>query len=91
MDKKFYQAEWNARHVVGTRITKTVLLTLIVIFALGMALPNPASAWQMDIPLDQALVLEGGESTNPRQYDPIPRMVQATSASLADWSRSIRN
>ncbi len=70
MDKKFYQAEWNARHVVGTRITKTVLLTLIVIFALGMALPNPASAWQMDIPLDQALVLEGGESTNPRQYDP---------------------
>ena len=29
-----------------------------------------ASAWQIDIPLDQALVLEGGESTNPRTYDP---------------------
>jgi len=32
--------------------------------------PLMQRAGQTDIPLDQALVLEGGESTNPRQYDP---------------------
>ena len=31
---------------------------------------NPAPAWQNDIPLEQALVLAGGETTNPREYDP---------------------
>jgi oligopeptide transport system substrate-binding protein len=31
---------------------------------------NPASALQIDVPLDQALVLAGGESTNPRSFDP---------------------
>ena len=30
----------------------------------------PRQAWQTDVPLDQALVLAGGESTNPRDYDP---------------------
>jgi oligopeptide transport system substrate-binding protein len=45
-------------------------LFVIVIFAFNLPAPNPASAWQTDIPLNQALVLEGGESTNPRQYDP---------------------
>src|SRR4030095_2916856 len=85
MAKKFYQTERNARHTVEARMTKTVLLTLIVIFALGMTMLNPASALQTplvtihplmqragqtDIPRDQALVLEGGESTNPRDYDP---------------------
>jgi oligopeptide transport system substrate-binding protein len=45
---------------------------LILIFALmlGIIVPNPASALQTDVPLDQALVLSGGESTNPRDYDP---------------------
>jgi len=37
---------------------------------LGAAAPNPALALQIDVPLDQALVLAGGESTNPRSFDP---------------------
>ena len=47
-------------------------LLLILIFAcmLGIAAPNPASALQTDVPLNQALVIAGGESTNPRDYDP---------------------
>jgi len=32
--------------------------------------PLMKQAGQTDIPLNQALVLEGGESTNPREYDP---------------------
>ncbi len=31
---------------------------------------DPAPTWQNDIPLEQALVLAGGETTNPREYDP---------------------
>src|SRR5215207_5814660 len=48
----------------------TTLLTLILILSTTTAAPNQASALQTDIPLDQALVLAGGESTNPRDYDP---------------------
>ncbi|HZM24651.1 MAG TPA: ABC transporter substrate-binding protein, partial [Anaerolineales bacterium] len=47
-----------------------ILLISITIFAFGIAAPNPALAWQRDIPRNQALVLEEGESTNPRDYDP---------------------
>jgi ABC-type transport system substrate-binding protein len=49
-----------------------ILLTLIAITVASTvsASVKNASAWQINIPLDQALVLEGGESTNPRQYDP---------------------
>lgn len=43
--------------------------SLILVAALVSAGTVHASA-QADIPLDQALVLEGGESTNPREYDP---------------------
>ena len=51
------------------------LLTLIiVIFAFSTTAPNPASALQTDVPLDQALVLAGGESTNPRSFDPPPHI-----------------
>jgi oligopeptide transport system substrate-binding protein len=44
----------------------------ILIFALIFSTTprNPASALQIDVPLHQALVLEGGESTNPRSFDP---------------------
>lgn len=42
---------------------------MIVVSLFNVTAPN-ASAWQTDIPLDQALVLSGGESTNPRTYDP---------------------
>ena len=49
---------------------RTILRISITLFILGIAAPNPASAWQTNIPLNQALVMEGGESTNPREYDP---------------------
>lgn len=54
---------------------RKVVVTTLVVFAIGISVITPtsvknASAWQTDIPLNQALVLEGGESTNPRTYDP---------------------
>src|SRR5688572_8398054 len=53
------------------RSARIIAIILIFTFTLGLSSgANPASAWQSDIPLDQALVLEGGESTNPRDYDP---------------------
>ncbi|RPI90613.1 MAG: hypothetical protein EHM40_17905, partial [Chloroflexi bacterium] len=59
--------EWYA---IAARLTKIVSLTLIVVFVLGTTGPNPAAALQSDVPLGEALVLAGGESTNPRSYDP---------------------
>jgi oligopeptide transport system substrate-binding protein len=55
---------------VAVRVAKVISMILIALFAFNIAAPDQASAWQTDIPLNQALVLEGGESTNPRQYDP---------------------
>ena len=52
------------------RATKIISIVLIMIFVSIVAGQKPASALQTDVPLDQALVLEGGESTNPRDYDP---------------------
>jgi len=49
-----------------TTVTKILSLIVIVVFTFTTA----ASALQTDVPLDQALVLAGGESTNPRTYDP---------------------
>ncbi|MBN2115180.1 MAG: peptide ABC transporter substrate-binding protein [Anaerolineales bacterium] len=48
----------------------TTLTTLIIFLSTNTTGPNPASARQANVPLDQALVLAGGESTNPRNYDP---------------------
>ena len=56
--------------IMKTRVSKLLLLILCIVISLGLASPNSASAWQSDIPHNQALVLEGGESTNPREYDP---------------------
>lgn len=58
--------------IVAYRMTKTLttFLTLALILSASSAAPDQASALQTDIPLDQALVLAGGESTNPRDYDP---------------------
>ncbi|MGZ9220533.1 MAG: ABC transporter substrate-binding protein [Anaerolineales bacterium] len=71
MDRKYALAERSAgEHIVEARISKIILLILIFVFTLGIAVPNPASALQTDVPLDQALVIAGGESTNPRDYDP---------------------
>jgi oligopeptide transport system substrate-binding protein len=55
---------------VEAHVSKILLLIVCIFLTFGIAAPNPASAWQSDIPRDQALVLEGGESTNPREYDP---------------------
>ncbi len=53
------------------RISIIALVGMLVgLAALVSASAYPASAWQKDVPLDQALVLAGGESTNPRDYDP---------------------
>jgi oligopeptide transport system substrate-binding protein len=57
-------------HTVEAHLPKTLLLIIIVTFTFGTSGPHPASALQTDVPLDQALVLAGGESTNPRNYDP---------------------
>jgi len=48
----------------------TIAVLAIAISAITSTSAPLASAWQIDVPLDQALVLEGGESTNPRNYDP---------------------
>lgn len=50
--------------------SKTVSLFLIIVLAFTIAGQKPASALQIDVPPEQALVLAGGESTNPRDYDP---------------------
>lgn len=55
----------HKRNVVTVLFVITIALVIITSFS-----ARNASAWQSDIPLDQALVLEGGESTNPRTYDP---------------------
>jgi ABC-type transport system substrate-binding protein len=49
---------------------KLLSILLIFLFTISAPIPYRASALQIDIPLDQALVLAGGESTNPRDYDP---------------------
>ena len=56
--------------VVEARVLRILLLTIIAAVICTIAAPKPASAWQIDVPLNQSLVLEGGESTNPRDYDP---------------------
>ena len=47
-----------------------IVVSSSILLIFTIAVPKPVSAWQIDVPLNQALVLEGGESTNPRDYDP---------------------
>ena len=52
---------------------KRVFTLLVILFLAALtfsAAPRNASARDIQVPLDQALVLAGGESTNPRTYDP---------------------
>jgi oligopeptide transport system substrate-binding protein len=49
-------------------LTSLLMGLLISVFITASA--NPAPAWKIDVPLNQALVLAGGETTNPREYDP---------------------
>ena len=60
------QAKMVRKNVVTTLVVLTIVLSTIT----STSTTNAASAQQIDVPLNQALVLEGGESTNPRQYDP---------------------
>jgi len=67
------------------KIASTLVVLIVAVSLITSASVKNASAWQtpldsahpltiragqMDIPLNQALVLAGGESTNPRTYDP---------------------
>jgi len=72
MVNQYHRAERSEpkANAVEARISGILFLSLIVMLLFNMTAPFPASAWQIDVPLDQALVLEGGESTNPRDYDP---------------------
>ena len=51
------------------RLASIVGIFLLLALA-GAGAPSRASALQINVPLNQALVLEGGESNNPRDYDP---------------------
>lgn len=55
---------------VEAAFVRIVMLILILAFTVTSSVTHPASALQIDVPLDQALVFAGGESTNPRTYDP---------------------
>ncbi|MBI5841522.1 MAG: peptide ABC transporter substrate-binding protein [Chloroflexi bacterium] len=69
---------WVIQPCIETRTRRTglhkvfvsLLAIALLLSILTTASTRPASAWQSDIPLNQALVLEGGETTNPREYDP---------------------
>ncbi|HXF84272.1 MAG TPA: peptide ABC transporter substrate-binding protein [Anaerolineales bacterium] len=56
--------------MLRTFVMRAGALFLLFAFTFLLAEPRYASAWQIDIPLDRALILEGSESTNPREYDP---------------------
>ncbi|HJS18412.1 MAG TPA: peptide ABC transporter substrate-binding protein [Anaerolineales bacterium] len=60
----------SLRYPSCTMSARVLFLLLIASLILGTSAPNPASALPTDVPLDQTLVLAGGESTNPRDYDP---------------------
>jgi oligopeptide transport system substrate-binding protein len=84
MFNSFSRTERKTKTRTGVRIALCILI-LIGIFAFNSAAPIPVSALQTplvsihpllqragqtDVPLNEALVLAGGESTNPRSYDP---------------------
>lgn len=60
----------NNIRAVTAHTMKFISFLLILVFALSASASVPAAALQSDVPLDEALVLSGGESTNPRSFDP---------------------
>jgi oligopeptide transport system substrate-binding protein len=52
-----------------SRIREPLLLVLLIALVAGST-GSAAAEPPRQVPLDQALVLEGGESSNPRDYDP---------------------
>jgi ABC-type transport system substrate-binding protein len=59
-------APFSQRHQFAASL---IILTLVLSLVLS-ASAKKASALQVDIPLEQAIVYSGGESTNLRDYDP---------------------
>ena len=53
---------------------RNILFVLTFILGLRADPPKLTAALQIDVPLDQALVLEEGESTNSRMFDPATTM-----------------
>src|SRR5690349_12322673 len=51
-------------------LARALLVALVLLVTLSASAQKPVAALQVDVPLDQALVLAGGESTNPRSFDP---------------------
>jgi len=49
------------------KINKLIVALILVV---SVFITSSVNAFQIDVPLDQALVYSGGESTNPRSYDP---------------------
>ena len=68
MFNKLIRAERTT--TLSLRPVRSFLVTLIFTLILSSTAPTSSLALQTDIPLDQALVLAGGESTNPHLYDP---------------------
>ncbi len=54
--------------VFSVKSVSKILFLMAILTSLAAG--NAAAARPLQVPLDQALVLEGGESTNPRAYDP---------------------
>jgi len=52
------------------RFLSALMGAFLLVTLLGSEAPRGAAAFQVDVPLEQALVREGGESNNPRDYDP---------------------
>ncbi|HEY5903277.1 MAG TPA: peptide ABC transporter substrate-binding protein [Anaerolineales bacterium] len=54
------------------RAFRVFALLALIAFLLpgGAGVPRQVAALQIDVPMNQALVLAGGESNNPRSYDP---------------------
>jgi len=56
--------------MIKRKLTIWTLIAISILVIFTLAAQRSTSAWQIDVPLNQALVLEGGESTNPKNYDP---------------------
>jgi oligopeptide transport system substrate-binding protein len=69
MFNRFPRHEKRGRTATAPFI-KVLSLLFVLIFLVSPAGPKNVSALQIDVPLNEALVLSGGESTNPRDYDP---------------------
>ncbi|MBI3739626.1 MAG: peptide ABC transporter substrate-binding protein [Chloroflexi bacterium] len=60
----------NRKSVVTTSVVRTATTVFALFLITALAAGNASAAPPLQVPLNQALVLEGGESTNLRDYDP---------------------